>query len=397
MSMGRPRHHNKDLPPGLYCYPGRSCYIQLGDMKPVPLRTQDRSEALTIYWEFRRQWDAERTNQQADIIADRLQTAVQGGVTVKDYAATWREKHLKKLVTKDNNLIGKKTQADYERMLRLQVEKHETFETLAVTGATRKHMRAFLAKWIGNPKYYNNFKSLLSRMFNDAIAEGLRDENPLADVTRRPVAKRKVYVPMDHYLAITKELDEWEAYACDLIYLISHRPGDVLRLKDQAPWVTYGRRVDPETGIDFDAVIISFTATKNDQAMEVIDDVTAKGGIEATLQWFREWKKKEGFDGRMIKHFICYPTTSRRRSIGKPISVGYLSRKFAYALLKAGFDKGTYVVRDLRKKGLTDEARIAGKATNKGGHKTQTMREYYVVGGLPQRARNNLTVIRGRE
>ena len=62
------------------------------------------------------------------------------------------------------------------------------------------------------------------------------------------------------------------------------------------------------------------------------------------------------------------------------MSVGYLSKAFAAAIV--------------RKNGLTDEARIAGKATNKGGHKTEQMREYYVVGGLPQRARSNLAVLR---
>ncbi len=78
----------------------------------------------------------------------------------------------------------------------------------------------------------------------------------------------------------------------------------------------------------------------------------------------------------------------------KPISVAYLSRKFSEAVVAAGFSAGAYVLRDLRKKGLTDEARKASKATNKGGHKTKEMQEYYVVGGVPKRARNNLSVLR---
>ena len=384
MSMGRPRHHNKDLPPGLYCYSGRSCYIQLGDMKPVPLRTQDRSEALAIYWEFRRQWDTERTNRQADIIADRLQIAVQGVVTVMDYATTWRIHRLPVLLKKNGKPIAAKTRSDYGRMLENQIEKHEEFKNLAIGAARAKHVRAFLARWIGSPNFYNNMKSLLSRMFEDAIAEALLDTSPMGDVARRPTSRRDVYTPLDHYLGITAELEEWEARACDLIYLVSHSPGDVLRLKDSD--VCYetrrGKRV----------VVLTLKRARTGESIDIYDYVDTAGGIEATLQWFRDWKKRQDI---VSPHIVCYPTTSRRRSIGKRVSVGYLSRRFAEAAKKVNLS-GKYTPRDLRKKGLTDEARIAGKATNKGAHKTQAMREYYVVGGLPQRARNNLTVIRGR-
>lgn len=388
--MGRPRKNgSKDLPPGLYLYNDRNAYIKMKDMsEAVEIGTRDRAEALAIYWEFRKIYDAEKSVKRAEKLIADLTIAAKGGshTTVAEYATTWRKSHLPKLVTKEGKLISKKTLGDYERMLRLQVETNEEFKNIAVAGVTAKQIRTFLARWISNPKYYNNFKSLLSRMFADVVAEGLRDMNPVVEIARRPVAKRNVYTPLDHYLSITAEMAEWESKACDLIYLISHRPGDVLRLRDQAPDVRYelrrGRKV----------VIVSFTATKNEQAMEIVDYVDSEGGIESVLQWFRDWKKTQNL--RLVKHFICYPKTSRRRSIGLPISVGYLSRKFAEASLAVGL-AGKYTPRDLRKKGLTDEARIAGKATNKGGHKTQAMREYYVVGGLPQRHKNKLTVIRG--
>lgn len=386
-SMGRPRQHNKDLPPGLYCYPGRSCYIQLGDMKPVALGTRDRDEATAVYWEFRRQWDSERAQKRAGVIADRLQTAVQGGdrVTVAGYAAIWRAQRLSALLKKNGKPIASKTRADYARMLENQIEPHAEFKTLAI-GATRaKHLRAFLARWIGSPNYYNNMKSLLSRMFEDAIAEALLDINPVDAVSRRPTARRDVYTPLDHYLAITGELEEWEARACDLIYLASHSPGDVLRLKDGEPDVRY------ETRRGRKMVVLALRRARTGEAIDIYDYVDTAGGIEATLQWFRDWKKRQDI---ISAHIICYPTTSRRRSIGKRVSVGYLSRRFADAAKRVNL-AGKYTPRDLRKKGLTDEARIAGKATNKGAHKTQAMREYYVVGGLPQRARNNLTVMRG--
>jgi len=190
---------------------------------------------------------------------------------------------------------------------------------------------------------------------------------------------------MEHYLRITGRLEEWEARACDLIYLVSHRPSDVLRLRDEAPWVRYEMREGRQV------VVVSFTATKNEQAIEIVDDAASEGGIAATLDWFRRWKVAQGI---VSKGVVVYPTTSRRRDAGQPVSRDYLSRRFAWAANRAGFAAGGYTLRDLRKTGLTNEALLAGKATDKGGHKTEQMKQYYVVGGVPQRARNNLVVVR---
>jgi len=118
-------------------------------------------------------------------------------------------------------------------------------------------------------------------------------------------------LPMADYLKITGCLEEWEARACDLIYLVSHRPSDVLRLRDEEPWVRYelreGRRV----------VVISFTATKNGQAIEIVDDATSQGGIAATLEWFRRWRAKQGI---VSKTAVVFPTSARRRDAGQPVS-----------------------------------------------------------------------------
>ena len=383
--MGRPRRNQKDLPPGLYCYPGRSCYVQVGSMKPVSLNTQDRGEALAIYWEFRKLWDTERTTKQADSVAEKLELAAKGGdvMTVADYARRWRTTHLPALLKRNGKPISDKTRGDYARMLENAVEVYDSFRSTSIGGARTRDVRQFLSQWIASPAYYNYVKAVISRMFAHAVDEGLLDANPVTEVVRRAVARREVVCPMADYLKITASLEEWEARACDLIYLISHRPGDVLRLRDQEPFVRYadGR------------VVISFTATKNEQAVEIADDVATEGGIEATLQWFREWKKSQGIVSNAV---VVYPKTARRQDVGRPVSRDYLSRRFAEAVVYAGFPAGAYTLRDLRKTGLTDEARIAGEATKKGGHKTEQMRQYYVVGGVPQRVRNNLVVLRGR-
>jgi len=386
--MGRPRERDKDLPPGLYCYPGRNCYIQLGGMKPVTLPTKDRKEATDLYWGFRRLWDAERNAKRAEDVADSLELAAKGGdvTTIEAYTRLWREKHLPTLLKKNGKPLSEKTRADYAQMLKHQVETNEDFQTRAIGAARTRDVRAFLARWIGSPAYYNYVKAVLSRMFAQAVDEGLLDVNPCAGVVRRAVARREIVCPMGDYLKITGQMAEWEARACDLVYLVSHRPSDVLRLRDEAPFVRYevrdGRKV----------VVISFTATKNEQAVEMIDDAGVAGGIEATLTWFRRWKEAQGIVSKTV---VVYPKTARKRDIGKPVSRDYLSRRFAEAVTAAGYKPGTYTLRDLRKTGLTDEARLAGKATDKGGHKTEQMKQYYVVGGVPSRVRNNLVVMRG--
>lgn len=385
--MARPRTTQKDLPPGLYCYPGRSCYIQVGDMNPVALNTQDRTEALSIYWEFKKLWDTENTAKQADALADRLELAAKGAdvTTVAEYAKQWRKTYLPKLLKRNGKPISEKTRADYSRMIEYQVEANDRFQALAIGNARTRDLRVFLSQWIASPAYYNYLKAVLSRMFAQAVDEGLLDANPIADVTRRATARREVVCPKTDYLKITAQLEEWEARACDLIYLVSHRPSDVLELQDREPWVRYETRDGRKT------VILSFTATKNDQAVEIADDAQADGGIEATLQWFRRWKEEQGI---ITSRVVVYPKTARRQDIGRAISRDYLSRRFAEAVVKAGFEAGKYTLRDLRKTGLTDEAQIAGEATKKGGHKTEQMRQYYVVGSVPQRVRNNLVVVR---
>lgn len=201
MGMGRPRQAGqKDLPPGLYVYDDRDSFIKLKGMKhQLTLDgVRDREEAIKLYWKFVYRWEAAQQAKQAEQLQEKIEAVADGAdpaITVAAYTKTWREKHLPKLVTKKGRVISKKTLGDYERMLRLQVEPNEHFQKLGLAGAGKTHVRRFLGKWISNPRHYNNFKSLLARMFSDAIAEGLCEDNPTADIERRPVAGRDVYVP----------------------------------------------------------------------------------------------------------------------------------------------------------------------------------------------------------
>lgn len=342
-------------------------------MRQVDLKTKDRTEALAIYWEFRRTWDAEQGTKHAEIISSQLEAAAKGcdRLTIAGYAEDWRKTKLATLAKPDGKLLSKKTRADYTRMLKNQIEKYEPFKTIALSAVTTKHMRQFLAQWIDSPHHYNYTKSLLSRMLQFSVDEGLLDVNPIDSVRRRPVAKRDVYMPNDHYVAITSKLSDFESRACDLLYLISHRPKDVLSLKEA----------------QIDGNIIRFTASKNDVDMEI----EMNEDLAESIQWFRDWKTEQGI---VSPYLVVYSTSSKRRHIGKPISVGYLSRKFAAALISADLPKSKYTLRDIRPKGLTDEFLVAGDS-DKGGHKTEAMKQHYRRVRLPMRAKNNLRRIQG--
>lgn len=170
-------------------------------------------------------------------------------------------------------------------------------------------------------------------------------------------------------------MEEWQARVCDLLYLASCRPGDLLELRDD---MNIARRDDGTTEL-------RFTIHKTGQPFEIED---ATGDIERTVEWLRAWKKEQGL---LVPHLICYPTSTKRRHVGKPLSVDYLSRVFMDAAVAAGMPKGRYTLRDIRPMALTEEARIVGVATDKGGHETEAMKQRYVRVMLPIRARNNVT------
>lgn len=396
--MGRPREEgNKDLPPGLHVDRDGYYYISLRvpdlsnptkkKQETAYLGTKDRERAKKLYWAQRATWDEELLKLQAKQIADRLKAIGRpaGKRTFVNYCEYYRTKKLPSARTRSGKSLAPHTREDYRRCLEA-AETNERFD-VPMEAVDDQLLRQYLAQWLDSPAHYNGTMSALSRVFKCAIDEGILRKNPILAIERRATFRREVYVPDSDYSAIAAKLEDWQAHACDLIYFNSHRPGDCLRLTED--------NVREELIDGRPSIIVSFTASKNGQAMEIVDAID--GPLAQTLQWFREWKKRQSFIGaKAIRHFVVYPTDSHRRTVGKAVSVGYLSKKFAEAVVDALGEKckGKYRLSDLRKKGLTDEAKLAGKPTDKGGHKTEQMKRYYVVGELPMRVQNNLREIK---
>lgn len=370
--MGRPRKPgNKDLPSGLHRdFAGRFYVVHPLSLRKASLGTKDKPMALAIFRRVQTEWESEVTDIRAERRAKRIKNVKFSSIPIfTDYCDTFRSKKLPALAKKKGKPLSEKTRGDYARMLRNQVEKSAVL-AVPITEVTPTLLRKYLSSWLDNPSHYNYQKAVLSRVMQSAIDDGLIETNPITSIVSRAVAERTVYISDDDYKAITGKLETWQARACDLLYMVSHRPNDVLSLREN-------QVIDNE---------ICFTAKKNDvdMAIEMNDD------LAGTVEWFKKWKADLNI---VSPHLVVYPTTSRRRSIGKPVSVGYLSRKFAEAVVAAGFAPGTYALRDIRPKGLTDEFRIAGDS-DKGGHLTDIMKRRYRRIRLPMRAKNNLRKIR---
>ncbi len=233
-------------------------------------------------------------------------------------------------------------------------------------------VRKFLAQWIEKPASYNQALTAINLVFKHLIVSGAIDNNPCREIDRLRAPERRVYIPDDDYIAITSHLEEWQAKTCDFLYATQARPGNALAMGD-------ANLVDGE---------LRYRATKNGRLIHL----TCNQFTLDLIDWFRKWKREQWITADT---FIVYPSAlSKRRLRGKPVSVAYLSRAFASAAVAAGFDAGQYKLKDLRKKGETDERKQTGKASGKLGD-TAAMDEYYNCEEVPTVARIGVRVDRG--
>ena len=214
--------------------------------------------ALELYAQLRARWEDEDFQVLVERTASRLNrvpraTTVEEGPIFTNYCREWREKVLPSLLhRRTKKPLSASTRADYAQMLRNKIEPSEQL-AIPITDVTSNLIRSFLSPWFMNsPSYYNNLVAVLANVFRHAYRTGKITENPMKDVETDDEPKRDVYVSDDNYVAIIDRLpEEWHRRACDLIFLVSHRPSDVLALRESN---IVGNEVQ-------------FTAGKNDQDM----------------------------------------------------------------------------------------------------------------------------------
>lgn len=378
--MGRPRKAGRrDLPAGLYLdgkgykarHPGTGKFVRLGRDKVVAVRLHD---------ELRARWEGDAIEAKASALAARLQAVGLPSETFTAYCGQYRRDVLPAAAGRQGKPLGDETRGAYERMLRNSVERDPILQVPAVA-IDEVVLRKYLAQWLDNPPMYNYRLALLSRVCKRMVDEGLLRANPCRAIDRRSTVKRRTYIPDEDFLAIVGQLRCWERLLCEWLYVVSHNPTDCLTVREEQVTVFEPPRADPDGTVVYGEVAIS--RAKTGEAVTI-------GLTEYPWEVYQTLLAIKREEGILSPHVAVYTTEFRRPLIGKPVSSEYLSRRFQAASRAAGFEPGQYQLRDLRPKGLTDEAKIAGKATDKGAHKTEAMKQHYVRVSVPRVVRANV-------
>lgn len=328
----------------------------------------DKDEALALYWkivpEIEAQVRAARNGVRAASVV-RVLAAEPKGETLRKFLERWRTDVLPTMNKRGSTAgLSPKTAGDYARMLRRQVEPLEaTLIDLARVDA--QALRGMLSPWLSMPHQYNYLRAVLSRALQHAVDEGTLAANPMRAIEARGKPKRKAYITDADYVAITAQIKQpYAVRACDLLYLLAMRPGDLLSL-----------RVDALVKVD-NRWSVNFAAQKTGVEQELLSNPA----LHEQIEWWRAWRSEHS---PMSVFLLVHPRTAHRKLCARRIDRDWLSRTWKAAAIEAGHPE--YTLRDIRPKALTDEA-LAGNTGNRGGHLTQQMRDHYQRIRLPERS-----------
>ncbi len=394
-------------------YPG--LYIQARDgtfyvrhpitRKQGSLQTTDKQTAIRRWSILQQMWENERTDFDAQLMAGNMSAArpadAGSRTTLKKYLRKWRtdllghsvidgevrwgECHV--LSQRGRNRgrpIAMATRIDYANDAQQLEASDESSFTMADPHILRK-IRRLLSPWLTKPTHYNGLRNTLSRVFSHAVEDGLIDRNPMVDVKKVTEPRREVLIPDEAYKEITARLcihklnkqtydGTWRAKICDMIYMMSQQPIDVFGLKEDQIQDDQG----PHGEIHF---------ARHKTGVPIVLEMNQD--LRDLVEWFRQWKREQGI---ISPYLMVYPTYFDKRSRSKPVKHRFMQLSWADACTEAGY-KGEYQLRDLRKKGLTDEFVSQGE-NNKGGHETEAMRKHYRLIRPPERSKSTLKSLR---
>lgn len=412
----KPDHEWLKQYPGLYLKPHGTFYVRHPITgKKASLETKDRSIAIRRWSLLAERWERERADWQTQALADKLNDLSVpqnegANIQLNDYLAHWRRQILGHEVINGRvkwgeclvvSLRGRnrgrpvahQTRVDYANDAHQLEQSADAAFPLSDRDITRK-IRKLLAPWLQKATHYNGLRNTLSRVLAHAVQEGLIDRNPISDIIKASEQKREVLIPDEAYIAITEKLrihrlnrrefdGTWRTKICDLIYMLSQQPIDVFDLhEDQAKLFNEPMMVDDEPTWG----VVSLERNKTKVGMEL--------GMNRELrnlwQWFIDFKKEQQIAS---PYLMVYPRYFDQRSRGKPVQHRFMQDSWRTACRDAGYGS-EYQLRDLRKKGLTDEFLAQGE-NDKGGHETEAMRNHYRLIKPPKRARSTLNRIGG--
>lgn len=379
------------------------------------LKTRDLAKAKARYNAIMARWQADRGDSVADALAERMGTIAaaqpSGGKTptVAEYAAEWRERWLNvdvaetargkhgksKYVQRPCKIVSEhtrkhlsdRTALDYAKYCDRFFETDSTFRALRLNAMNAAQAaRQALAKFNKKPTSYNHHLACLATMLQQAKRDGLihanwaREIDQLIKPAKTSEEKALHHIDQDAYDRIRAKIIQFEYYgkdregewlgrACDLLLCMSSRPADALNLRDDA---------FDENGL------LKYRTNKTGTNIEIEDE---SGTLAKTVLWFRAWKRK---NRQVSPNLIVFPNYFHPPLANTPVSVRYLSRKFADAVVAAGFPKGRWELRHLRHTGISEELKNQGEGANKGGHRSRAGQSHYETAEPVTRVKNTI-------
>ncbi|MDX1558295.1 MAG: hypothetical protein R3193_05275 [Marinobacter sp.] len=401
------KHRSLAQYPWLYLRKDNGVYyvVNPDTRRQISLKTTDRSKAITRWAGLLRIWEQERGEYDLDEAAQKLSTTSQfesgSEVSLANYMRKWRTEVLGhgykdgKIVWGECHVLSQRgrnrgkpialaSRRDYASDAQ-QLEASDDSDFLLSDPNILRRIRRLLAPWLTKPTHYNGLRNTLSRILMHAVQDGVIDRNPIRDIEKISEPKREVLIPDDAYVKITEQLcihrinkrikdGTWRAKICDLIYMMSQQPIDVFGLKEEQ--IKYDEGEFGEIHFARHKTGVPIIIEMNKELRDLID-------------WFRNWKRDQEI---ISPYLMVYPRYFDMRSRTKPVRHRFMQISWAEACEAAGF-KGQYQLRDLRKKGLTDEFLSQGE-NNKGGHESPQMRKHYRLIRPPERSKSTLKSLR---
>lgn len=373
--------------------------------RQASLETTDRSLAIRRWAILQEIWERDRNQYDLNEVAQKLATTSpiesEPEITLANYLAKWRTQVLGhgykdgKMVWGECHVLSQRgrnrgkpialaSRRDYASDAQ-QLEASEESDFFLSDPQILRRIRRLLSPWLTKPTHYNGLRNTLSRVLMHAVQDGVIDRNPIRDIEKISEPKREVLIPDDVYVKITEQLCKhrlnkrikdgtWRAKICDLIYMMSQQPIDVFGLKEE--------QIKDEEG-EFGEIHFA----RHKTGVPIVIEMNKE--LRDLIDWFRNWKRDQEI---ISPYLMVYPRYFGMRSRTKPVRHKFMQISWAEACEAAGF-KGQYQLRDLRKKGLTDEFLSQGE-NNKGGHESPQMRKHYRLIRPPERSKSTLKSLR---
>ncbi|WP_228285835.1 MULTISPECIES: hypothetical protein [unclassified Marinobacter] len=379
------------------------------------LETKDRVIAIQRWSALQRLWQAEISDSKTDSLAKKLSDLATPrhndgeAITLSHYLKKWRVDVLGHCVVgtkvkwstcqvlslrgpNKGRPIALPTRIDYANDAK-QLEEQESADFLLTDPDILRRIRQLLSPWMQKPTHYNGLRNTLNRVFLHAVQEGLIDRNPMVDIRKATESKREVLIPDDAYKEITAALcihkinkqtrdGTWRAKICDLMYMLSQQPIDIFDLKQNQAEIF----MEPVERDGYSVYgLVRFERHKTRVGIEL----EMNKELAELWQWFIEFKRSQNITS---EYLLVYPMYFDVRSRAQKVQHRTIQAAWRKACKETGYGD-QYQLRDLRKKGLTEEYLEQGE-NDKGGHETEAMRKHYRLIKPPKRARTTIRFTR---